>query len=685
MATPFQVQAQQRKLLYLGLILVLFVGSYLLRQYVIETQARTLAIREHTRGEVELLGSVVRLSLTGLRGLVTCVLWSSAFEAQKRNQWNELELTVRALTRLQPHFIAPWLFQSWNLAYNVSVEADRPRDKYFYVSRGIELLARGERQNANQPDLRWSIGFFTRHKVGKSDETNYMRSLFQLSLIPPNERDPARFWKQVDSQDPEFNYAEFESFCQAHPQLVRRLREGIYRDNKTERSRLFTCEQPTDVVQFLEDNFQVPGLYKTEPLQGPATERSWIVSTNDTLLPELERFPSLPPRAPSGFGDILTTQSRLGDEHDTFAIAGSWFTYAQEPLPEPDYLPGSTKPITDRARQRRPKNMTTLIFRNQPALAKRDVAERLQDEGWFDDQAWDATEWFRNSEAHRGRTILVGAKPGDSWSGSAWQAAYTAWREHGEANKLLFRDPADEQNTRQLAERFREKYRPGPDGKIMLPPPDQMSAADLANYKAYQWMEEYNFYRNVSNFAHHYNRCLVEKERSTIACRKAFFIAEKLNFAGDPIEALRVYREPQSNPAWPGQQLSPLQAWRDLVLMKNKDFRRDNSIQEFTAELHFRYLLLANRFEGRDLKEKLAKASAVVPLLPVMNPEVLRAPATGSLFEIDDPEGMALVPEYTFTAVAERMRLATRRRPEAPPGSETPPKDMRPVDPKERN
>jgi hypothetical protein len=282
--------------------------------------------------------------------------------------------------------------------------------------------------------------------------------------------------------------------------------------------------------------------------------------------------------------------------------------------------------------------------------------------------------------------VLVGGKPGGSWSGTAWENAYNAWRMHGEANKLLFPSPEEEQNKRAAADRFRSRFPVGPEGKIMVPPPDRMSAAELADFQAYQWMEEYNFYRQVSNFGHHFNRCFVERNAQTIACRKAFFLAEKYNFSGDPLQALRIYQEPQPNPAWPEQKLSPLQAWRDLVLLKNKDFRRDNSIQEFTAELHFRYLLLANRYEGRELKEKLARGSVVVPLLPVLNPEVLAAPATSSLFEVDDADGVALVPDYTFTAVAERMRLATRRRPEAPPGSETPnPKDARPVDPKERN
>src|SRR5262249_55924781 len=229
-----------RKLVYIGLIVALFTGSWVWRNYYIKGLADRLAIREQARGEVELTGAVVRLGLTGSRGLATCILWTNAIEKQKKNQWNELEVLVRSLTKLQPHFITPWLFQSWNLAYNVSVESDRVRDKYFYIARGIELLSEGERQNTDHPDLRWSIGFYTQHKICQSDETNYLRSLFQLSLIPPNERDPARFWKQTE-KGPVFNWAEFEKFCREHPQLVRRLREGMHRETQRERKRQFTC------------------------------------------------------------------------------------------------------------------------------------------------------------------------------------------------------------------------------------------------------------------------------------------------------------------------------------------------------------------------------------------------------------------------------------------------------------
>ena len=41
--------------------------------------------------------------------------------------------------------------------------------------------------------------------------------------------------------------------------------------------------------------------------------------------------------------------------------------------------------------------MTTVIFRDYPAQAQRFTAERLQDEGWFDDSGWEIPDWFRDA------------------------------------------------------------------------------------------------------------------------------------------------------------------------------------------------------------------------------------------------------------------------------------------------
>src|SRR5262249_27313106 len=121
MATPLQQQSFQRKIIYIVSMLVLFFATYLLKEstsFGIDAQAHNLKIQESSFGKVEVTGTVARLALTGSRGLAVCILWYDAQEKMKKHQWNELELRVDSLTRLQPHFITPWLFQSWNLAYN---------------------------------------------------------------------------------------------------------------------------------------------------------------------------------------------------------------------------------------------------------------------------------------------------------------------------------------------------------------------------------------------------------------------------------------------------------------------------------------------------------------------------------------------------------------------------------------
>jgi hypothetical protein len=709
MASQFQEQVFRRKLLYIGLIVVLFSASWAWRRYSLDPQAARLSIREESRGEVELVGSVLRLGTFGFRGVLTCALWHQAGELQKRNELNKLEVLVRVLTKMQPHFISPWEFQSWNLAYNVSVELDRPRDKYFYIARGTELLAEGERQNRNNPDLRYYIGFYTQHKICQSDETNVLRSIFQLALISPNERDPARFWKQGE-KGPVFNRQEFAAFCREHPQLVRRLRLGITRYTEREKRHLFTCRRPQDVVKFLEEHYQVLGLHKVAPIAGGLSGQArvaaglgWDRNKKDTLLAEEDRYPCLPMRsefATAPRWEALTSDSELHDEHSAYSVSHAWFSYAQEPLPEPDELPGSNKPIADRVRQRKPRRMTALIFRNYPAQALRCEAERLQAEGWFLDRGWDVKEFsddaswdltrelrqIRGASAQEQQGLIGGTK---RWSLDMWRRAKATWEEHGHANHLLFPDPAAEQSKRELAKRFwrwrlfTNKLTTSEDEReieVMLtanPPPLRPESLDedrRREYEAARYMFEYNTYRYMSNFPHHYQRALVEQKEETVATRELFYRAELLNFQGSPKPALKVYEAPVKLAAFGTRAYSPLEAWKRLVLLADghKEFRRDSFTQEQTAEYGIRYLRLYNRVKGRDLKEKLAKVAGLIPLAPRTTPERFRAPIVPGPFEVNDDEGVPLVSEKVIDLVLGRMGLRQRTvrtpRPMGPPG-----------------
>lgn len=700
MASPFQRQALNRKLTYAALILVLFTAAYLWRSKEfsvfgheikgVDAQARDLSIREQSRGEVDLLGALTRISTMGLRGVATCYEWINAMDAQKKNQWNELEIHVRILTKLQPHFITPWLFQSWNLSYNVSVESDRVSDKYFYITRGIGLLAQGERQNRDNPDMRWSIGFFTQHKICQSDETNVLRSLSQLSMIPPNERDPGRFWTKKEGGRLDVNLNELEDFCKVHPQLVRRLREGMRRERRSEQLRQFRCERAEDLVQFLSDNFRVPSLW----VDRLASEEGTWKPKEDKEKPLADRFPVLPPRHETSRPfqqppdlTALTDESKLLDEHDAYQVARAWFSYAQEPLPKPGKFPGQNELLENRVYQRVPRHMQTVIFRDYPAQAQRFTAERLQDEGWYDGSGWTIPDWFRETGDHfaNGEPAVVGARP-EWWGKQSWGMTERLWERFGKENHLLL-SPVEEKNLEQRA-RSLVKKKNLQEG--FAPPPlrdDETDAEAREEHDAWTFLHTLGQTKHLCNFDFHYNRAKVEAQEETILARKAFNDAlDAQRLRNDEPEALRKYLDPAG-----------LKGWR-RVLLSNKIFRSDSLMQEQTLEYQIRFVDLYSRLGGTTFKAQSASmllmpshilpGGGACPLgLASWVPKLIEKkedkkgplfemnwenPLLGGPFDGTDDEGQPLVSEIARDQVFQRffpaLYRASQQQRNAPPG-----------------
>jgi hypothetical protein len=403
----FQQQSRFRKFVYFGIILVLFAVTLGIRnfpRYGLNDQAETLSIRDEDLGEGDLTSQAIRLSLVGSRGITICGLWAAAQDKQAKHKWNELELIVRSLTKLQPHFIAPWRFQSWNLAYNVSVESDRVKDKFYHITRGIDLAAEGERKNKNNPDLRWDVGYFHQDKIGIADEANTLSCLFQLSCIDPIERNPEKFRSHgssvVDHMD------QFKEFCEKHPMLVRRLRETL------------RCKEPEDIVDFLEANRKLPSRFE-ELRPGE------VVDTTPLKSPE-DQFPPLPPSSQYGSRwndpNIDSPSSDLGDSFDHFMVARAWFSYSQDPLNNTEH-------------PRKPKLLATVIFRGQPCRAQHYVAEKLEKEGWFDSTGWEIPNW-KFSSRPGGPMMLLTVGKGVSWAEEAWKKAYDMTLFRGEESKL---------------------------------------------------------------------------------------------------------------------------------------------------------------------------------------------------------------------------------------------------------
>ena len=132
-----------------------------------------------SQGEVDPASEAGQLMTLGLRGLAVNILWNMATEYKKKEDWTKFAATLDQLTKLQPHFITFWRYQSWNVSYNVSVEFDDFRDRYYYVRRGIEFLKKGQDYNKDNPQLLWDIGWFIGQKIGRADEHVQYRRLFK--------------------------------------------------------------------------------------------------------------------------------------------------------------------------------------------------------------------------------------------------------------------------------------------------------------------------------------------------------------------------------------------------------------------------------------------------------------------------------------------------------------------------
>ncbi len=565
MGTPHHQQSLHRKVLYIGLILLLFFGLVFYRSQVLEAAAQKY---NPDRGDVELTGKVVTLGLTGLRGVVVTGLWWGAKEKMEKNQWNELELLVRSVTRLQPHFITPWVYQSWNLSYNVAVKCDRELDQYFYITRGIELLAEGERQNPNIPEIRFEIGRYNQDKIQIADRTSMLKVLYQMSCIDPVQRDPRRFRKPDAQGHLKVDLSEFEKFCQEHPQMVRQLREKL------------RCETPEDVVQFLDENRRVPCLYEDDPER---MKRPWRSDEQSRMQSYTERFPQLPPGPSRERLDqrALTQDSQLEDHTDAFTVARAWYSYAAEPLPDPSWIPGRYQPLKEG--QRLPR-FTTQIFRNQPARAQSHVAERLEEDGWFDETGWRITRWFLTDP-------VVGG--GRKWASEAWGEAYQMWFQIGERHGLNW-TAEREHDLRKKADNWAELHKVSP---TMIPPDIPEEEVPDEGMKAWILVTNYDFYRNLTNFPHFLHEAQVLAMPQSVEARKHFHQAKEAIAAGDRRQAIEEFE-------------LALPAYRQ-ILKDHPGFRTDRNIAEETLDLQWTYLNLCRELYGRPWKQAQTAAAFI--------------------------------------------------------------------------
>ncbi|MGQ9649510.1 MAG: hypothetical protein ACUVXJ_05335 [Phycisphaerae bacterium] len=102
-----------------------------------------------------------------LRGLAVHYFWYRAEELKQEGKYYESQQLARWICTLQPRFAQVWIFQAWNMSYNISVATHTPQERWQWVYNGIRLLRdegipNNDRVIALYRELTWIIF----HKLG---------------------------------------------------------------------------------------------------------------------------------------------------------------------------------------------------------------------------------------------------------------------------------------------------------------------------------------------------------------------------------------------------------------------------------------------------------------------------------------------------------------------------------------
>ena len=127
------------------------------------------------------------VALGGFRGLISNFLWIRANDLQQQDKYFEMVQLADWITDLEPHFEQVWVFQAWNMAWNISVNFKDFSDRWRWVERGMELLRdSGLRYNPNSILLYQQMSWIFQSKMGQNmdDANQYYKEQWAAEMMP---------------------------------------------------------------------------------------------------------------------------------------------------------------------------------------------------------------------------------------------------------------------------------------------------------------------------------------------------------------------------------------------------------------------------------------------------------------------------------------------------------------------
>jgi hypothetical protein len=146
------------------------------------------------------------VALGGFRGLISNYLWIRANDLQQDDKFFEAAQLADWITDLEPHFGQVWVFQAWNMAWNISVKFKDFTDRWHWVEHGMELLRDdGLRYNPDNTLIYQWLGWIFQSKMGQNlDDANlYYKQQWAEAMTPFFAPNGTNFSALIHPQTPE--------------------------------------------------------------------------------------------------------------------------------------------------------------------------------------------------------------------------------------------------------------------------------------------------------------------------------------------------------------------------------------------------------------------------------------------------------------------------------------------------
>ena len=157
-------------------------GSAGLDRMITEQKQKVVPYRPEVRRDVMIEFPI--LVLGGFRGPLVMSLWIQA-EAEKNEQhWWNVKTYHEIIAHLQPNFPSVYVFNAWNLAYNLSVQWHEAENKYLWVVDGARYAQQGFWINPDSPDIMFQMADIYGQKMGRAmPERLYYRQRFAQDTV----------------------------------------------------------------------------------------------------------------------------------------------------------------------------------------------------------------------------------------------------------------------------------------------------------------------------------------------------------------------------------------------------------------------------------------------------------------------------------------------------------------------